>query len=65
MAAANTAASATGWPSSKSLTFWPQCCVWLRLVDLAAVDPRDEPVHVESGVQIPGNGATVRASRAG
>jgi cytochrome P450 family 135 len=37
----------------------------LRLVDLAAVDPRDEPVHVESGVQIPGNGATVRASRAG
>jgi cytochrome P450 len=37
----------------------------LRSVDLAAVDPRDEPVHLESGVQIPGNGATVRASRAG
>lgn len=35
----------------------------LRSVDLAAVDPDDEPVHLESGVQIPGKGATVRASR--
>lgn len=36
----------------------------LRSVDLAAVDPPDEPVRIESGVHIPGNGATVRASRA-
>lgn len=35
----------------------------LRSVDLAAVDPRDEAVHLEAGVQIPGNGATVQASR--
>ena len=35
----------------------------LRSVDLAAVDPRDEPVHFKAGIHIPGNGATVRASR--
>jgi cytochrome P450 family 135 len=35
----------------------------LRSVDLAAVDPRDEPICLESGVHIPGKGATVRATR--
>lgn len=37
----------------------------LRSVDLAAVDPRDEPIRLEAGVHTPGNGATVRANRAG
>jgi cytochrome P450 len=37
----------------------------LRSVDLAAVDPRDEPVHLKAGLHIPGNGATVHASRVG
>ncbi len=37
----------------------------LRSVDLAAVDPHDEQVRLEAGVHTPGNGATVRASRAG
>jgi cytochrome P450 family 135 len=37
----------------------------LRSVDLAAVDPRDEPVRLESGVHTPGHGGTVRATRAG
>jgi hypothetical protein len=37
----------------------------LRSVDLEAVDARDEPVRLESGVHIPGNRAVVRARRAG
>jgi cytochrome P450 len=36
----------------------------LRLVDLEAVDPRDERVRIESGVRVPGNGGVVRARRA-
>jgi cytochrome P450 family 135 len=36
----------------------------LRSVDLAAVDPRDEPVRLEAGVHTPGHGAIVRATRA-
>ncbi|OBF59975.1 hypothetical protein A5756_04010 [Mycobacterium sp. 852002-53434_SCH5985345] len=35
----------------------------LRSVDLAAVDPRDEPIRLEMGL-VPGKGATVRATRA-
>jgi cytochrome P450 len=37
----------------------------LRSLDLEAVDPRDERARLESGVHIPGNGALVRAKRAG
>jgi cytochrome P450 len=37
----------------------------LRSADLEAVDPRDERVRLESGIHIPGNGAVVRARRAG
>jgi cytochrome P450 len=36
----------------------------LRSLNLAAVDPRDEPIILESGVHVPGKGATVRATRA-
>lgn len=35
----------------------------LRCVDLAAVDPRDEPIHLGGGGYAPGNGVIVRASR--
>jgi hypothetical protein len=34
----------------------------LRSVDLATVDPRDEPAHLKAGVHIPGNGRRERQS---